>query len=492
MATILVGPTRTYTTIQAGINAAASGDIVEIDDGTYQEVVRINKDNLTVRGAGDDCIISGGTNSDGSHILPTGDSQFPVDSQTRPAHYTPLVWIQNSGCTLTDVTIQESRGRGLSINSTSSVQANWISNVTVDNITVQDIANRAIHCEHCDNVTVRNFTVRRGADFAQYSRASSTVNWPVIVNALHCGAVTFELFDIRESWGEGVAAGRGSDGVIIRNGLSATNFLGVYIQRAKNATVDNVITFMTQETLYKRVPGATGIGLNNEAFGDYDDTEGITIQNSVSVNAGYGLAIFNQTSGGTYTDVTIDNLILVEAIRDDTPTALWMNASNTTNFDITNITIQQSQGNVTLGNQSVYRTVEYTEVVGVYDDDLSDFTGTVGEIQALYGMTVTGGGRDGAASGGGGNTGGTSDALRAFILTNTQTTLNNLLEKQAARVARLDNMMLLGDVLSLNYDAESIGAVRVQLAMDRTTRQIWRYYTTDEDNHVSVTRVSGS
>ncbi len=53
--TIQVGPTRTYTTVQAGYNAASSGDIIEIDSGTYYGSaawVSIYKSDLTFRGVG--------------------------------------------------------------------------------------------------------------------------------------------------------------------------------------------------------------------------------------------------------------------------------------------------------------------------------------------------------------------------------------------------------------------------------------------------------
>jgi ribosomal protein L24 len=55
-ATIQVGPGRTYTTVQAGYNAAAAGDTIEIDSGTYTgqagACVKIYTNNLTIRGVG--------------------------------------------------------------------------------------------------------------------------------------------------------------------------------------------------------------------------------------------------------------------------------------------------------------------------------------------------------------------------------------------------------------------------------------------------------
>ena len=53
--TVQVGPTRSYTTVSAGYNAAAAGDTIEIDSGTYTGAagwVTINTNNLTIRGVG--------------------------------------------------------------------------------------------------------------------------------------------------------------------------------------------------------------------------------------------------------------------------------------------------------------------------------------------------------------------------------------------------------------------------------------------------------
>ncbi len=54
-ATHQVGPTRKLTTVQAAVDAAAAGDTIEIDPGTYVRSAAwatVNKPNLTIRGAG--------------------------------------------------------------------------------------------------------------------------------------------------------------------------------------------------------------------------------------------------------------------------------------------------------------------------------------------------------------------------------------------------------------------------------------------------------
>src|SRR5690242_16854289 len=50
MAAHIVGSSTNYSTIQAAVNAAAAGNTITVDAGTYNETVTINK-TLTFKGA---------------------------------------------------------------------------------------------------------------------------------------------------------------------------------------------------------------------------------------------------------------------------------------------------------------------------------------------------------------------------------------------------------------------------------------------------------
>ncbi|MCK9566662.1 MAG: right-handed parallel beta-helix repeat-containing protein, partial [Methanothrix sp.] len=58
-ATLIVGPGETYTTIQAAINAASSGDTIEVHSGTYNGGVLVDK-TLTLEGVGSPVVDAGG------------------------------------------------------------------------------------------------------------------------------------------------------------------------------------------------------------------------------------------------------------------------------------------------------------------------------------------------------------------------------------------------------------------------------------------------
>jgi parallel beta-helix repeat protein len=63
--------TPAYCTISAAIAAAAPGDTIEVDNGTYFENVDIDKDNLTLDGDSDPVIDCGGS-GEGVHIAANG------------------------------------------------------------------------------------------------------------------------------------------------------------------------------------------------------------------------------------------------------------------------------------------------------------------------------------------------------------------------------------------------------------------------------------
>ena len=68
-----------YTTIQAGVNAASSGDTVLVYDGTYSETVTINKNNITLKSNTEwGAVLDGGNTREQAIVMPTGTDDVNI------------------------------------------------------------------------------------------------------------------------------------------------------------------------------------------------------------------------------------------------------------------------------------------------------------------------------------------------------------------------------------------------------------------------------
>ena len=85
-AIIQVGPTRTYKTVQAGVNAAVAGDTIQIDSGTYvqgNDWASIGKANLTIIGMGTRPILDANgsvLSSKGIFVVGSGGTNLTVQN----------------------------------------------------------------------------------------------------------------------------------------------------------------------------------------------------------------------------------------------------------------------------------------------------------------------------------------------------------------------------------------------------------------------------
>lgn len=87
-ATLQVGPTRLYTTVQAAYTAASTGDTIEIDSGTYDQAagwVYVNgKHNLTFRGVGPTRPVLDAQNTclrnKGIFVIETGTNNITIEN----------------------------------------------------------------------------------------------------------------------------------------------------------------------------------------------------------------------------------------------------------------------------------------------------------------------------------------------------------------------------------------------------------------------------
>lgn len=151
--TLMVGPNLAYTTIDAALNAAASGDTILVAEGTYSEAITFDDDNVTVKSVG------GKVTTIITQV--TGDT---VSFNTR------------SGCTLEGFTIQITAATAATDNCISGANDDAsIDNYIIDcDITWASSAN--ITETHAVEITDGDYTFENCLISAINSNAGAVVN----------------------------------------------------------------------------------------------------------------------------------------------------------------------------------------------------------------------------------------------------------------------------------------------------------------------------
>ena len=166
-----------YTTIQAAINAATAGDTINVDDGTYNEVLNITK-SLTIVGQSEAGTIVNATDTNAYAVNVLGVNNISLQNFTftrtsvancTPANTTACFGLKISGSTgssFQNLTIDGSPRTGLDFN---GVDNSVISDVTVTNTTY----GAGIGLTDSDNNTLTNITTS-GNSFSGIAIFTST------------------------------------------------------------------------------------------------------------------------------------------------------------------------------------------------------------------------------------------------------------------------------------------------------------------------------
>ena len=115
-ATLVVGSGETYATIQAAVDAAAEGDVIEVREGVYPEDVSISTNNLTLTSVdGPGLAVIEGMNVESGVITITGDYGVTIDGFTILAGAGNTYGIyHNGGSPVNPVTITNNTMEGFS------------------------------------------------------------------------------------------------------------------------------------------------------------------------------------------------------------------------------------------------------------------------------------------------------------------------------------------------------------------------------------------
>lgn len=314
-----------HLTIQAGINAANPGDVLEIDPGTYVENVVANR-SITLRGAGDgdnpaeDTILNGSTLTGMGIRLNNGITGVTIEDM-RIVNYggvNPSAGIygnqSNHNLTIQNVTVN-GNGPGFISASGGVVLNGPIDNVLIDNVTAHNNWGRGIVIWNGfkSNITITNNDVRNnnccGIELQDGTAAGVTMTGNTVVDNADSGMAAV-----------GLMAGAGAN-VIANNVVTDNGRFGIEIKLPNGTGLDSGDGSMVVEnnTVSRTFVPAdardlAGIAVFRRGWltGNVDIPTGVIVRNNsvsgyrqTTTSDGFGIVV--EGANMTVTDNTLTN-----------------------------------------------------------------------------------------------------------------------------------------------------------------------------------------
>jgi parallel beta-helix repeat protein len=278
-----------------------SGDSVLLRQGDTWKVndyMFVKRDNVTI----------------GSYPGGKGSAKPVLDAQYRNTNsYYGVITVQGKGVKVQDIAVKNSGGIG--------VDFYKVSNGLAQNVTVEKSFRHGIRVFQSSNMTVRGCEVINHNIGLKTHKLS---NWASGIVALGSKHVLFEKNIIREGWGEGINVFYGSRYVTVQdNKLYANRALGIYVDAARDVTVQRNIVLGTSNSKYyhhKEGVGA-GIALNNEKFefksfggslSDSEVTQNVKILNNLVAGNLSGISVWAQHKKSNYRGIKIAHNVFVD------------------------------------------------------------------------------------------------------------------------------------------------------------------------------------
>ena len=300
------------------------GDDIAILAGTYREQINCKTKSGTASApirmwshGGPGAAKISGKNSGGTVTYPTGtyvaNTDVLFESFSGPFQALGFVWagllaLTNVKHWLFDgIELLDSRGRGIG---TSNCE-----NVHFTNMRIDGSRNALFNANNTTNVSLTDSTLLNGANFAEVARSAAVsfngtqqigMNWPVIVNMVNSQSVRIQGNTVFNSWGEGIATGRGSVDIIISDNIVFDCMaLLLYLHYSKNLTCERNILFHTTADTYNRGANPSGAMVVNQesqtiggAF-DPEPSDNFIIRNNLVFGRAKGYNPWNNQGGGS-------------------------------------------------------------------------------------------------------------------------------------------------------------------------------------------------
>ncbi|MEF8849152.1 MAG: right-handed parallel beta-helix repeat-containing protein [Candidatus Thermoplasmatota archaeon] len=314
--TLYVGKSGNFSSIQAAIDAATTGDTVFVYGGVYKEKIFIDKP-LSLVGEDRNTAVIDGSNSSFT-LIEIDASDVAVDNftlqNTSSSGYSQAFYIFNENFHIANFSISgciiKNNGKGLCLRN--------VTNITIFNCHIYDNIGNSVLGEHVNRFRIEECLIHDNGE-------------PVGGEWVRAGGIDLEypcfdlkVFDcnISDNVGFGICFGDATNCVIEDNRICNNSFEGIQVYRVKNSSISNNDIFYNSDGGVllggKRTRNVT-ISHNNIAYtGYYTDSllsagvflnrchGGVSIlSNNITSNSRNGLFLLN-----SYDNVIRDNIFV--------------------------------------------------------------------------------------------------------------------------------------------------------------------------------------
>lgn len=288
-----------WKSINKALRVIKPNDTVAIRTAVYREELEVNVDNVTFKADdGHQPVLDGGYHEG----LISGGKLPPPDGYLPGARFGNLIRLKGNGITVDGLTVQNVAGRAFGC----SGSRNTIRNCRIDfcyssGIVVQGNANGAA------GTLIENNTITR-CSVVYYDPTETGVAGTININ--YCENVIVRHNIIAYGHGEGINSGRGSVNLLIEgNVVHSCNHVHLYINRARNVTLRNNFVYHLYVDPYLGADGRppSGVVIGDESGPTHINekhSSGSVIYNNIVVGMDINFQVRNNSNYNTQLEDT--------------------------------------------------------------------------------------------------------------------------------------------------------------------------------------------